>query len=56
MHGLLFRRAPDAGGFNWWTSQLDTGAMSRTDVLNSFFGSAEWQARINQIAAAGCLQ
>jgi hypothetical protein len=30
--------------------------MSRTDVLNSFFGSAEWQARINQIAAAGCLQ
>jgi hypothetical protein len=56
LYDVLFRRSPDVGGFNWWTSQIDTNAMTRQDVLNSFFGSAEWQQRIGQIAAAGCVQ
>ena len=56
LYEVYFRRAPDTGGFNYWTSQLDTGAMSRIDVMNTFFGTPEWQSRINDIASAGCVQ
>ena len=56
LYDVLFRRPPDLSGFNWWTYQLDSQAMSRDQALNAFFGTPEWQARIAELTAAGCVQ
>jgi hypothetical protein len=55
LYDVFYQRAPDLGGFNYWSSQLETGARTRTDVLQNFMG-AEWTQRVDQIYAAGCLQ
>ena len=34
-------RAPDASGLVYWTSQLDSGAQDRADVLMGFANSPE---------------
>ena len=39
---ILGRKA-DTGGEQYWTNQLDTGATTTQDILNSFAGSKEFQ-------------
>jgi hypothetical protein len=40
-------RAPDAPGFEFWKGQLDTGAMSRGQVMLGFSESAEYRQAVN---------
>ena len=37
-------RAPDPGGKAWWTSQLDTGLLSRAGAVMAFADCAELRA------------
>lgn len=57
--GLLFAaqqyrdflaREADAGGLNHWTSALDTGAHSRTQMVQGFLDSTEFQGAIAPVA------
>ncbi|MCW2620796.1 MAG: serine protease [Frankiales bacterium] len=41
----LFRRAPDQGGLDFWTSQLDLGVYPGA-VANAITGSAEYRSRL----------
>jgi hypothetical protein len=36
-------REGDPGGITFWTNQIETGASSRSQVVNNFFNSAEFQ-------------
>ncbi|MBC3832055.1 DUF4214 domain-containing protein [Undibacterium amnicola] len=42
----VLHRAPDHGGFDYWNYKLNSGDMSRAEVLVSFSESAENQAQI----------
>jgi hypothetical protein len=42
----VLHRAPDLGGYNYWNYKLNSGDMSRAEVLMSFSESAENQAQI----------
>jgi len=42
----VLHRAPDGGGFDYWSNQLNRGKMDRAEVLLSFSESAENQAQI----------
>ncbi|MFZ6801014.1 DUF4214 domain-containing protein [Undibacterium sp. Di24W] len=42
----VLHRAPDVGGFNYWSDKLYSGSFSRAEVLASFSESAENQAQI----------
>ena len=39
-------REPDTDGLNYWTGQLDSGAMNRGEMMVAFSESAEYQAGI----------
>jgi alpha-tubulin suppressor-like RCC1 family protein len=43
-------REGDAGGIAFWVSQVSGGAMSRGQVIESFFGSPEFQGTIAPVA------
>jgi len=47
----ILDRAPDQGGFNYWSNQLQTGALNEAQVLASFSESNE-----NKIALSGVIQ
>ena len=38
----LLNRKPDSSGLNSWVNKLKEGTMSRQDVLNGFYNSAEF--------------
>jgi uncharacterized delta-60 repeat protein len=40
----MLRRAPDAGGFNFWVQQIDNGG-SGLALINGFLGSPEYRGR-----------
>ncbi|MBR7800791.1 DUF4214 domain-containing protein [Undibacterium fentianense] len=42
----VLHRAPDLGGYDYWNYKLNSGDMSRAEVLMSFSESAENQAQI----------
>ncbi len=50
MYDNAFDRAPDAGGFAHWVAQLDSGAMTRADVMVAFSESAEFVANTSPVA------
>jgi serralysin len=54
LYDVFYQRAPDLGGFNYWSSQLETGARDRTNVLQQFLGP-EWVQRVNAMAAEPCI-
>ena len=51
----VLSRAPDAVGLNYWVGQLNSGAMSRTDIMYAFTTSGEFQTRIQNQALATLL-
>lgn len=53
-YGFL-RRGGDLAGFNYWVNQLDSGAQTKTQARRSFLQSPEFQGRVQQIIAQGCL-
>ncbi|MBY0335517.1 MAG: S8 family serine peptidase [Acetobacteraceae bacterium] len=52
LYDLLLGRAPDAGGYASWTGALSTGALTRSQAVQGFFDSSEFQAnRLDDVAA-----
>lgn len=54
LYNAFMRRGADTPGFNHWTDQLSTGALSRSAVLDTFVGSAEFAGRVQAVVEAGC--
>jgi hypothetical protein len=54
LYSAFMRRGADSSGFNHYTTQLSTGAMTREAVRQQFVSSAEFQARVNAVQAMGC--
>ena len=55
LYDAILRRGQDPGGFAFWTNQLNSGLMTRPEVLDAFIDSAEFQGRVENVIAAGCL-
>jgi len=55
VYNAFLRRGPggDSTGFNFWVGQV--GTQGRDFVRSQFVPSAEFQARVAQVIAAGCL-
>jgi len=45
---MIFDRAPDSGGFSFWTQQLDAGNLTQAQVTTSFLNSSEMPSLTNQ--------
>ena len=43
-------REGDAGGVTFWTGQMNTGAQTRTQMVQTFFDSAEFQGTVSPVA------
>jgi probable HAF family extracellular repeat protein len=55
LYDAVLRRGQDAGGFTYWTDQLNSELMIRQELLDAFIDSAEFQGRVQSVVAAGCL-
>jgi hypothetical protein len=55
MYDAIQRRAPDLGGHLFWLGLLDSGALSREEVLQEFVNSVEFQGRVQEVIDAGCI-
>lgn len=55
LYYAFLRRGADLNGFNYWVSQLDSGVLSREQARQAFVASPEFQGRVSQIIAEGCL-
>jgi len=55
LYNAFLRRGGDLGGVQYWISQLDSGARTRDNVRREFMGSPEFNVRILQIIAEGCV-
>lgn len=55
VYNSYLRRGPggDSAGFNFWAGQVT--ALGRDGVRAQFVPSAEFQARVSAVVAAGCL-
>jgi hypothetical protein len=55
LYYAMLQRGGDLTGFNFWVNQLDTSAMTRSQVRQQFLASPEMTAQSAAIAAQGCL-
>jgi hypothetical protein len=55
LYYAMLQRGGDLGGFNAWLTQLNSGALTREQVRQSFLASPEMVAQSAAIAAQGCL-
>jgi len=55
LYNAFMRRGADLPGYQFWVGQLTSGAQTRDQVRLGFVGSPEFQNRLNQVIAAGCL-
>ncbi|MBD0275119.1 MAG: DUF4214 domain-containing protein, partial [Acetobacteraceae bacterium] len=53
LYGNALGRAPDAAGLDYWTGALNSGALTRPDVVLGFSDSAESRARNAPVLADG---
>jgi hypothetical protein len=56
LYDAIMRRGPELEGFNFWVGVLQSGAVSRVQLLDSFIASTEFQDRVQAVIAAGCMQ
>lgn len=49
----LFGRAADPEGFNYWVTQVESGAMGVSDALSSMLQSSEFAERVDEQASDG---
>ena len=54
LYYAMLQRGGDLPGFNFWLTQLGSGALTRDQVRLQFLGGPEMQARIAAIVAQGC--
>ena len=50
------RRGPELAGFNFWVGLIDGDVLTRQHVLDAFINAGEFQARVQNVIAAGCMQ
>jgi hypothetical protein len=55
LYNAFLRRGGDLGGVQFWIGQLNSAALTREQVRQSFRGSAEFSARVDAISNAGCV-
>jgi len=56
LYNAFLRRGPGGdSGFGFWVNQIATNAQTRDQVRAAFVPSAEFQARVSAVIAAGCL-
>ena len=56
LYYAFLRRGGELSGFNFWVTQLNTGAQTRDQARRSFLQSPEFQNRVQQIINQGCLR
>jgi lysyl endopeptidase len=54
LYNAFMRRGADLGGVQYWTGLLASGQQTREQVRRQFIASAEFQARVSAVFAAGC--
>ena len=55
LYNAILRRGGDGPGVQFWIGLLDRGTQTREQVRQQFVQSVEFEARVAQIIAAGCL-
>jgi alpha-tubulin suppressor-like RCC1 family protein/predicted thioesterase len=55
LYNAILRRGGDGPGVQYWIGSIACGALTREQVRQQFVQSPEFQARVQQIIAAGCL-
>lgn len=55
LYGAFLRRGADLDGTLYWKERLDSGARTLDYLRLQFLNSAEFQARVAQVIAQGCL-
>ena len=56
LYNAMLRRGGELAGVKFWIDVLDRGALTREQVRQQFVASPEFQGRVAQIVAAGCVQ
>lgn len=56
LYNAFLRRGGDLEGVLFWINQLGSGAMTRSQLRQTFISSPEFSARVAAIIAQGCLQ
>lgn len=54
LYGAFLRRGADLDGVLYWKERLDSGARTLDYLRQQFLNSAEFQARVTEVVAAGC--
>jgi len=55
LYNAILRRGGDGPGVQFWINSIATGVLTREQVRQQFVQSPEFQGRVQQIIAAGCL-
>jgi len=55
LYNAFLRRGAEPSGYNFWVSQITSGAQTRDQVRTAFVNSAEFQQRVQAVVAAGCV-
>jgi hypothetical protein len=55
LYNAFMRRGGDLNGVKFWITQLDTGAVTRDSLLQTFAGSPEFSARVQKVSSEACL-
>ncbi len=55
LYNAILRRGGDGPGVQFWIGVLNSGALTREQVRQQFVQGSEFQGRVQQIIAAGCL-
>jgi PKD repeat protein len=55
LYDAIQKRAPDLSGHLFWLGLLNSGALSREEVLQEFVNSLEFQGRVLEVIVAGCI-
>jgi hypothetical protein len=56
LYDAIMRRGPEPEGFNFWVGVIENKALTRQQLLDQFINSGEFQARVQNVIAAGCMQ
>ncbi|HYC57802.1 MAG TPA: DUF4214 domain-containing protein [Candidatus Binatia bacterium] len=54
-YNAFMRRGGDRTGVEFWIAEIDSGRRTREDVRQAFMATAEFQGRVQAVAAQGCL-
>ena len=55
LYNAFLRRGGDLGGVQFWINDLDASTRSRENVRQNFLASPEFQGRVGNIIAQGCM-